>query len=118
MSKPGPDDLLQEFTRGFAFDESLRLQLNFEQMIALADTFMGWALDERCDPKTTAWWTGVSEGLLAEADLLGPDWNPPEPEELSLLGFLGRKANGDPIRTEQTPRRRQDLGLPSRYSCK
>ncbi len=110
MNKSISDALLQEFTRGFAFDESLRQQLNYEQMIALADMFQGWALDKRIDPKRSAWLTGWSEGLMAEADLLGPDWNPPEPEELTEIGFIGRVANGDRIRPEQTPRGRQELG--------
>ncbi len=44
MSKSVRDELLEEFTLGFAFDESLRQQLNYEQMIALADMFIGWAL--------------------------------------------------------------------------
>ncbi len=110
MNKSISDSVLQEFSRGFAFDESLRQQLNYEQMIALADMLIGWALDESSDPKRSAWLTGVSEGLLAEAELLGPDWNPPEPEELRLIGFMGRIANGDRIRPEQTPRGRQKLG--------
>ena len=116
MSKSISDELLQEFSRGFAFEKSPRQQLNFEQMIALADMLIGWALDERTDPKRSAWLTGVAEGLLAEADLLGPDWNPPEPEELSLIGFLGRTANGDRIRPEQTPRGRQKLEPPTKLS--
>ena len=37
MSKSVRDELLEEFTLGFAFDERLRQQLNYEQMIALAD---------------------------------------------------------------------------------
>ena len=116
MSKPGPDELLQEFTRGFAFDECVREQLNYEQMIALADMLLGWALGGSSNPKRSAWLTGIAEGLMAEADLLGPDWSPAEPEELSLIGSMGRIANGDPIRPEQTPKGRQSRGLPSRYS--
>ena len=111
MNKSISDALLLEFTRGFAFDESHQQQLNYEQMIALAEMFIGWALDKRNDPKRSAWLTGVSEGLFAEADLLGPDWSPPEPEELTLIGFLGRLANGDTYRPEQTPRGRKELGL-------
>ena len=111
MNKPLSDELLQEFTRGFAFDESVREQLNYEQMIAVADTFIGWALDKSVSPKRTAWLTGRAEGLLAEADKLGPDWNPPEPEELSPTGFVGRVANGDRVRYDQTPRGRRELGL-------
>ncbi len=97
MSKSLSDELLLEFTRGFAFDESIREQLNYEQMIALADTFIGWSLNESIDPKRSAWLAGFAEGLLAEADLLGPDWNPPEPEELTVIGVAGRLANGDRV---------------------
>ncbi len=109
MSKSVSDELQEEFTRGFAFDESVRQQLSYEQMIALSDMLTGWALDERTDPKWSARLTGVSEGLMAEANLLGPDWNPPEPKELRLIGFLGRIANGDKVKPEQTPRGRQEM---------
>ena len=44
MSKSVSDELLEQFTRGFAFDESVRQQLSYKQMIALADMF--W--DGRC----------------------------------------------------------------------
>ncbi len=70
-------------------------------MIALSDMLTGWALDKSTDPNRSAFLTGVSEGLLAEADLLGPDWNPPEPEELTVIGVVGRLANGDRIRPKQ-----------------
>ncbi len=110
MSKSVRDELLEEFTLGFAFDESHRQQLNHEQMITLANMFIGWALGESIDPKQSAFFTGFSEGLLAEADLLGPDWNPPEPEELTVIGIMGRLANGDTVRFEQTPQGRQELG--------
>ena len=104
MNKSISDALLQEFSRGFAFDEILRQQLNYEQMIALADMFIGWAGNERIDAKRSAWLTGLADGLLAEAELMGPDWNPPEPEKLTIICFIGHLANGDRIRPEQTPR--------------
>ena len=97
MNKSISDDLLLEFSLGFAFDESFSQELNYEQMMALADMFIGWALDKSIDPKRSAFLAGVSEGLLAEADLLGPDWNPPEPEELTVIGVVGRLANGDRV---------------------
>ncbi len=110
MSKSVRDELLDEFTLGFAFDEGHRQQLNHEQMITLANTFIGWALGKNIDPKQSAFLTGTAEELLAEADLLGPDWNPPEPEELTVIGIVGRLANGDTVRFEQTPQGRQELG--------
>ncbi len=90
MGNSETDELLLEFTRGFAFDERVRQQLNYEQMMALADVLLGWALHESSDRKRFAWLTGISEGLLAEANSLGPDWNPPEPEKLSFIGFIER----------------------------
>jgi hypothetical protein len=111
MSKSVSDEMLEEFTRGFAFDESVRQQLNYEQMIALSDMLTGWALHKESDPKRSAWLNGLSEGLMAEANLLGPDWNPPELEELTLIGFIARIAKGDKVKREQTPRGRQDMWL-------
>ncbi len=111
LGKSVPDDLLLDYTRGFTFDESLREQLNYEQMIALSETVLGWAHDERIEPERSAWLVGFSEGLVTEAERLGPDWNPPEPEKLSMLGYLGRLANGDKVRPDQTPRGRWELGL-------
>ncbi len=110
MSKSVRDELLEEFTLGFAFDESHQQQLNYEQMIALADMFIGWALGEGIDPKQSAFLTGFSEGLLAEADLLGPDWNPPEPEELTVIGIVGRLANGDTVGFKQRHEEDADSG--------
>ncbi len=110
MSKSVRDELLEELTLGFAFDESHRQQLNHEQMITLANTFIGWALGKNIDPKRSAFLTGAAEGLLAEADLLGPDWNPPEPEELTLIGNMGRFANGDTVRFEQRDEEDADSG--------
>jgi len=49
---------------------------------------------------------------MAEANLLGSDWNPPEPEELTLIGFIARIANGDKIKPEQTPRGRREMRPP------
>ena len=111
MGRSIPDDLLLEYSRGFAFDESVREQLSYEQMMALSESFIGWSQDERLEPERSAWLVGFSEGLAAEADRLGPDWNPQEPEKLSLLGYLGRLANGDQVRPDQTPKGRQALGL-------
>ena len=106
MNKSESDELLQEYSLGFAFDESLRQELSYPQMLALADILIGWALDKNTKPKRSAMLTGFSEGLLAEAEILGPDWSPPEPEELSVIGVIGRIANGDKIRPEQTPQGR------------
>jgi len=60
MKNSASDELLQEFTRGFAFNKSLLQQLNYEQMIALADVFIRWALSKKFDPKQSAWLVGFA----------------------------------------------------------
>jgi hypothetical protein len=69
----------------------IREQLAFRHMIALADNFEGWALDKRLSPEWTAKLVGWAESMRALAAEVGPDWNPPRPERLTLMGFLGRK---------------------------
>ena len=76
-SNPGQDELLEEFDHGFVYNGRVRQVLNFNQLNALSDTLLGWALHESCNPKRSAWLTGIAEGLLAEADALGPDWMRP-----------------------------------------
>ncbi len=71
VSNPGPEALLEEFNRGFAFDNHVREELNYDQMNALADMFLGWAFNESSDPKRSAWLTGMAEGLLANVDTVG-----------------------------------------------
>ncbi len=64
MSNPGPDELLEEFNRGFGSDERVRQEFNYDQRNAFADMFLGWTLHESSDPKHSAWLTGAAEGLL------------------------------------------------------
>jgi hypothetical protein len=88
-----PDDLQRIFDEAATLkNNDWREQLAFRHMIALADTLEGWAMDARMTPKQTAKLLGWAESLRQLADLVGLDWNPPEPERLSLMGFLGRHA--------------------------
>ena len=73
MSKSFSDELLQEFTLGFAFDETIREQLNYEQMIAVADTFLGWALDKSNGPKRCAWLAGYPDNASCSFVALSND---------------------------------------------
>jgi hypothetical protein len=68
----------------------IREQLAFRHMIALADNFEGWAMDRRLSPEQTAKLVGWAESMRALADEVGPNWNPPKPDKLTLMGFLGR----------------------------
>jgi hypothetical protein len=71
--------------------EHVRAQLSYRHMIALADVFEGWALDERLTPEQSVRTIGWAESMRTLADAVGENWDPPEAERLSLIGFLGRK---------------------------
>jgi hypothetical protein len=77
MGNPGPDELLEQFNRGLVYNGRVREVLNSGQLNALSDMLLGWALHVSTNPKYSAWLTGIAEGLLAEADALGPDWTRP-----------------------------------------
>ncbi len=98
VSNPGPEALLEEFNRGFAFDNHVREELNYDQMNALADMFLGWAFNESSNPKRSAWLTGMAEGLLEEADTLGPDWSPLDSQTKCNTGML-RSCDGQALQT-------------------
>jgi hypothetical protein len=72
--------------------DHIREQLAYRHMMALAEIFAGWALDRRLTPQQSVMILGWSDSMRALADELGPDWDPPKPEHLTLMGFLGRKA--------------------------
>jgi len=59
-------------------------------MVHLADVFEGWAIDRRVTPEQTAMILRWAEDMRALAERVGPDWDPPKPDKLSLVGFLGR----------------------------
>jgi hypothetical protein len=87
-----PDDLQNIFDEASApMSDHVREQLAYRHMIALADAFEGWALDKRMTPEQTAKLVGLAESMRALADEVGANWNPPSPERLTLMGFLGRK---------------------------
>lgn len=75
--------------------EPIRDQLAYRHMVALADNFEGWALYPETTPEQSAKLLGLSESLRRLSDEVGPDWDPPPPDHLTLLGFLGRKAVGE-----------------------
>jgi hypothetical protein len=87
-----PDDLQRIFDKAAALKNNhMREQLAYRHMIALADNFEGWAMDARMSPVQTAKLLGWAEQFRQLAELVGPDWNPPQPERLTLMGFLGRQ---------------------------
>jgi len=72
-----------------------RDQLAYRHMLALADHFEGWALDQQVTPEQVAQLMGLAENMRQLAELVGPEWDPPRPEQLSLMGFLARRMLGE-----------------------
>jgi hypothetical protein len=81
----------------------------YRHMLALAELFTGWALDGRLGPERSASLLGWAEGWERLAGEVGPGWNPPEPEELSVLQFLARNALAEPT-AGRTPKDRAGQG--------
>ncbi len=81
----------------------------YRHMLALAELFTAWALDGRFGPERSASLLGWAEGWERLAEEVGPDWNPPEPEELSILQFFARNALGEPT-AGRTPKDRGHKG--------
>ena len=72
-----------------------RDQLAQRHMLALADHFEGWALDKQVTPEEAAELMGHAENMRQLAELVGPQWDPPRPEQLSLTGFMARRMLGE-----------------------
>lgn len=71
--------------------ETVAEQLSYQRMLILADAYLGWATDKQTTPEQAAKLLGWARGLHQLARLKGEDWNPPEPEKISLIGFLARQ---------------------------
>jgi hypothetical protein len=95
-SKESPMPTLDDLAR--AFEEAARHhwagtteQLSHVDMINLADTLTGWAMSRGVSREWSARLLGWADTMQTLADKVGPTWSPPEPRELSLIGFLARR---------------------------
>lgn len=89
----------------------LKPQLAYRHMHALAEMFDGWAQDQRLSPERSAQlldWAGSYRRL---ADGVGPTWNPPTPATVTIVGFLARRALGEPTPPPTPQLQRKDLPL-------
>lgn len=91
---PSPEELKKIWADSSVFGDkvALKKQLSHAQMIALADRLVGWSMGDQMSPKQSANLLGIADGMRRLADEVGPSWSPPEPEKVSLLGFIGRWA--------------------------
>ena len=101
---PSRDQLHALFSEASQLNTAhMKAQLSHAHMEALADLWDGWALEERMTPERSAQLMGWAEGMRQLADEVGPSWKPPEPEKLSLVGFMARTVVGEPT-AGRTPR--------------
>ena len=79
----------------------IKEQLSYRHMVALSEALIDWASETKISPVQTARFLGMSEGLRKLAEEVGPDWDPPTPESVTILGGAARWLLGEP-----TPRPR------------
>jgi hypothetical protein len=66
-------------------------QLTYADMINVADTLTGWAMARGVSREWSARLIGWAETMQQLADKVAPSWSPPEPQSLSLIGYLARR---------------------------
>lgn len=72
-------------------DLALRDELTRNQMLILSGTFAQWAMTSTTEVKKAIELLGWARGMQDLAALTELDWEPPEPERVSLLVFIARK---------------------------
>ena len=75
--------------------ENVREQLAYHHMLYLGDLFEGWALDEKISRENSAYFLGFADAVRNLASEVGPDWRPPEPKTLDILGSMARWGLGE-----------------------
>jgi hypothetical protein len=89
---PSLDDLARAFEEASGKRwKGATEQLSHQDMINLADTLTGWAMSRGVSREWSARLVGWAETMQQLADKVGPNWNPPEPQSLSLIGTLARR---------------------------
>ena len=91
------DEQLKEIYRSACQlpSNSAREQLSYHQMLYLGDVFEGWAQSKNVSRKNSANYLGYAEAIRKLADEVGPDWCPPEPRTLDILGRMARWGLGE-----------------------
>ena len=88
---PSRDDLLEMMDQSAKLDiNHLIEELNYSHMLALANSYEGWAQGERTSIENSAKLLGAATGFRRLADEVGPSWSPPEPDHISLIGAVAR----------------------------
>lgn len=71
--------------------DDLKGQLSHTHMVTLGSSFLEWALDPDLSPEQAQTLITSARKMCDMALDVGPDWNPPEPEQLSIVGFIARQ---------------------------
>lgn len=72
--------------------DGIKEQLSYDRMLYLAALYIEWAMESERSAEQVVQLIGMARELRELAWTVGEDWNPPEPERISLVGFMGRFA--------------------------
>lgn len=91
MTSVAEDKLKEIFDRESNIPICYQDELSYRQMLFLAESYTGWAMDKRVTPEQSAMLLGRAKGMEDLAWIVGTDWSPPEPPRLSFIGFIARE---------------------------
>lgn len=74
------------------YDEHIKFQLSYNQMICLIYYYLKWAMEDGRTPEQIVKLVRCAKQIHRVMDTVGEEWEPPEPENISFIGYLGRKA--------------------------
>lgn len=82
--------------------DHLKWQLSYDRMLMLSETMLDWASQPGMQDRYSIKLFGWAKGLRTMASDVGEHWDPPEPDNVSLLGFLGRLCEREYERVAET----------------
>ena len=90
-----PNNADVEWDDNYLYDDinidEIKKQLSFSRMLAVAHNYYEWISDPNFGDNHTHKFKQMANSILLIAHEVGPKWDPPDPEKISLIGFLGRK---------------------------
>jgi hypothetical protein len=69
--------------------------LAYRHMVALTQAYINWAHEEKVSIEQSVMLLAWANKMHKLAEEVGPEWNPPETERLSLLQFIARTLLGE-----------------------
>jgi hypothetical protein len=88
---PSRDELQRILDEASNVSDVSNDELSYDDMLRLADVFEGWAQGPNTSLEWSAKLLGWADGWRRMAERVGPEWRPPYPEKLSLIGFIAKE---------------------------